>query len=863
VETRSLVFIADTGMSVGYCWYPTTPGVGKAEIESRLAGDGRKADQWFYNPRMTLGFLDAIAPGWMHAEVKHAEKASAEEILDGSQWSLHFQKDAEMHFWKVYDDKGDLIRLPLRPSKDAVIQTFGKRVGRLLRLSHSWDKASKYRVITLAGTTPVLNGLIVGGDDISQAFGLRTKNGSLTYFDGKNGLYMKGHFQSIPGIPPRTLITSEDNVKFDIEPCDVDFFSVEEVAGKEHVFLDIQTACNLLANDLVDQDILVNWTKEGLAEINKILADPIKLSRFIPEIRDSHDLSIMEQWRLMTFLESGVSPLHFRTLYNDVLRIVRRHYLKYNGEGFARILVPGAKAGYMRPLLYFENGTLYVADFSGYAADANCVYFGASTIGDIQEIMGGGDNDDNINRLPKQTKDILYRNPNDKDEIVVLHRTELSAINKYVKVTDTLRITTTKTVSKPSDALHASFDALRKAINPDNSYEEKLFVSWNKFQRNNASIGAAANAGLARALLGYDARHGGGQRSLLKQLEAARPSLEAIIDLVQKGEAKGADEALKKLRKTQSLLGQYKPHRILRDRFMPQAEVNGTLKNSPADAVFNAVIEVIKDFFNLHKIVAKEIRPPIAWATILPAEPSNGLLDIYFQYNRKIANLLKKEDNVIFDNKEILDGITAIQEETMREIATYTSAFGDAEAGRQFIRKGILSILNRLITGGGADSFILMRDLYPVTLDILREFGVAYTPDIVDESILLPSPENRLLDAIFGTITDDMSVVRKLPDNKVLVAIKGNEVETAKEKGRFRAYIPDNKEYTIKPGANQALIEAGKILIGDDEFIIGDNQKVPADGVYNAVVSPYKLRTGKISKSSVWVTIVTKINGGA
>lgn len=859
--TRTLIF----DNKVGYCWYNPADFVARtsskeeakaqarAVVEAQLLERFGPNVEWFHNPKMKIGFLDAITKAWRHAEVIHTEDPRFSDLLSSDKWSLAIHKDSEIHFWRIFDEEGKIIKIPLRMKSGGNVQTFGKRVGRLFRFVKRWTTTDGIRVTVLPGKTPVLNGLIVGGPDISKKFGLKSGNGSLTYFDGKTGMYLKGHFMEVPDIPANILVTSEDNVKDDILPCDgVSYFSIEEVHGSEHVYLDIQTAVNLLAEDVITPELFQEWTEKGLAQINKILANPELLKEFIPSLLEDPDLDLdmMEKWRLMAFLNSGVSHLNFRTLYRDVIRIVRRRFIKDDGS-FARILIPGAKAGYMRPLLYFEKGTIYVADFSGYVADANCVYFGASNMKKFQDAVGGGDLDDRMNHV-EVTSYVVWRNPNDTGEYLSLPLTKIEDINKFIPVSSTLSKVEVKQPVSPSP-LDRSFETLRNAIVGGRTYEAMLSESWHKFVRQGANIGVAANIGMFRAMLKYDAAHGvPGTKRLLQALEAAKPNLETIIDLVQKGFGEGADEALRKLRKSQEILRSCKIHRTLANRFADLAEANGVLKNSKADEVFDAVTKKIHDFFKRQEEeILPAIKPPVEWGAWIPEEPNNGLMSIYFDYNRAIGKLLDA-------GKNSAEEIITLQQGFMDDISAEMASFADTAIAQQWLRKGIISILGHLLRNGGADSFIFMKGIWPETLDILREFGIAVEPEVVDESILLPSTENRFIDAIFG-VKKDFKVVKKFDNGKVLIHHKGSSKHTNTEAvGRFRAFMPENREYTVIPGANQALIEAGKVLIGDDEFIVGDNQTTPADGFYHVVVTPYKLKTGKISKSSVWVTIVTK-----
>lgn len=645
------------------------------------------------------------------------------------------------------------------------------------------------------------------------------------------------------------VIYGNENIKTEISLGNgLQYISLEPLKLSNTLRMDIQSLLNLW--NLFGGEQYLNWAYTGIESFKQDLLAG-KLNQWLDDF-DYINSAVYENetWTLRQAIRHKIDYSRFPGLIRQAWTMfrssMRQFALSGNGEPKFRIPVPGGLRGYIR------------VDLRNHDADGNFVsnnnpdvvhldHFGnlwvhPDSVAEFMEIKGGADMDDGVAIIPvENNKAVIYRNPNQFGEYGI-HKINYENIT-VDKVNKLIGYVPLKQVS--AEVRSISGNAI---VNPLlNSFLEKLpakeiihieynvlnlLRTLNRISENSASIGLAANAEMIRSAIGITDNNLFDELvnnfnwnleriidSTVKEGISASVDMDAVSNLINyiTGNNVPVPKALAyrfpdKLR-SQLILHECHPLDNLLDAikyFLDEADIEILGKGSASKG--NRVKGVIDNLdIPLIEIGQSNISNPL----------SDLATSLIKNYNRKIAILIEKTNDMEFSEKEIQrqNGIERIQEELLQTLSIYS-----AEDRQLLVQNWAYEIYKSERAPHDSILWIADKDnITGTTTDTIKMFaalGIAHNVDI--------SKTEKRRTIIKSEIKTSLSHVRLWSKN----AINSNEFESVTE----------------------LLIVKKEAVLGETLLNIGDECEIE-DGLYKikTIVQSKSKKNNSLLKNSLTI----------
>lgn len=542
----------------------------------------------------------------------------------------------------------------------------------------------------------VIDGISLISPKLAKDLGLRKvkagMSGQFTLFF-KEGL-VKGHYVISSKIE-HDVVVYKDNIKTEIKYDfkDLAYISIEPVKLTKHLKLDIQTLLNIW--DGFGKEDFFDW---GVSAIHKFTSDlkSGKLAKWIMNsVMKNQDLDSNE-WILIKAIFNGIDYRDYpgllrhawRAFKNSIMRIaVDKH-----GNPSFRIPIDGFRA-YIRPDLrnHDKDGNFTLSkDKTKITVDR----FGNAWINapikrleEILEILGGADFDDGVGIIPLASKALIYRNPNQKGEVIIEDVIFQVKINRRYLLSKELKSKKVikKQESKEKFKYDTDNDLIKKYLILFEGKEAverysivNILRTMSRIVKNSTSIGYVANAEMIRSAIGII-----NQKLMNRIINKYKWNLERVIDATVKDGINCSEdfdlvqEFYEQITKDQIPIPKTLLNRIPA-RYREQVKI---AKNHPLDELFDALKYVIED--TDLKILGKgtgdsrikgwidSIEPPIELITPIKDNPMKDIaLEMLKEYNSKVAELMRKcNESNVFDKTEFEN----IKDELLTKMNNYNN----------------------------------------------------------------------------------------------------------------------------------------------------------------------------------------------
>lgn len=734
--------------------------------QSQIKEESKMKDKKYFvngqelnNSVQSYGFFEQIK-----AKEIHLDKFPVTEKLDKticekeSHVGFSYLRDDGMRRVKI-DDLGweeivKVLKLSINHEDDLKI---GKRLGRLFRIVDHYKWFKKWQISCYINEN---HGLHVDGYNLinlrlAKQLDHKARVGdiyALTYID--NDKYVKGHVEVKHGLAA-DFIFYDCNINKDVTLNSQDIYiSLEKKKLSDKVRMDVQSMVNFFegfgTEQIMDLGIggvikLVNDVKSG------------KFSELLDDFRVAEESNI--KWGLHEAILRGIDYREYKGLYRAAIGNIRKTMSKFGMSGDKAVFnfpIIGAFAAYSAPdtRCYDKYGNLEsdLAENEVYITDEGAIMFSPMGYEKRDLIHGTKDHDDRMVVIPiTNNKDeaFIYRSPNDVGEYgiyTVVNWPKTIEIEARVKLNKDALAPRMVPVAKPVEAPKnkSPFDKLfEKVANKAKAQEYKEPKTYSRksmlyamYSMKHGIIGSVSNAGFIRSSVRISPK---------KSLDFAW-NLNDIIDAGMLG--KGAKIGViydmykyivdNKIGVAKCLIprmpkGYYENDGV----FVPLREKCRVANNHPVDWVLKGIEKYIDvELDRLYEVAnSKVIKTKITPDGILALKAAR----IYDKYldNRKALVDVHGVGNI-----EYMEGLKELHDKLSNWITKYN--YDD-----QVIIVSKWIVLLQIAGPYSKDALIWIKNVYPITMDILASMGKAKYLETAGDQVV-----DKVWDIIFNPDTD-------------------------------------------------------------------------------------------------------------